>query len=91
MKTVLNVKTDKEIKKQAQKIAEEMGLPLSTIVNAYLKEFIQERQITFSAALELRPEKEKLFQKAERDYKKGVNISPALSTPEEIEAYLKSL
>lgn len=91
MKTVLNVKTDKEVKKKAQALAKELGLPLSTIVNAYLKEFIREQKVTFSTELQLRPEKEKLFRQAERDYRKGVNISPPLSTPEEIETYFKAL
>lgn len=91
MKTVLNVKTDKDVKEKAQAIAKEIGLPLSTIINAYLKEFIQEQKVTFSTEPQLRPEKEKLFRKAERDYKRGVNISPALSTPEEIETYLRSI
>ena len=40
MKTVLNVKTDKDVKEKAQQLAQHLGIPLSTIVNAHLKNFI---------------------------------------------------
>ncbi|HEC30729.1 MAG TPA: type II toxin-antitoxin system RelB/DinJ family antitoxin [Candidatus Yonathbacteria bacterium] len=74
MKTVLNIKTDVEVKKQAQKIAKDIGLPLSTVVNAYLKEFIQDKRVTFSAEPKLRPEVEKILRQASKDYKEGKNM-----------------
>ena len=43
MKTILNIKVDKAEKEKAQQIAAEMGLPLSTIVNVHLREFIRTR------------------------------------------------
>jgi antitoxin component of RelBE/YafQ-DinJ toxin-antitoxin module len=48
MKTVLNVKTDKDVKEKAQAIAKEMGVPLSIIVNSYLKFFIKTRTLVIS-------------------------------------------
>ena len=48
MKTLINVKTDKEVKEQAQRIAEELGVPLSTVVNAYLKEFIRNKEVVYA-------------------------------------------
>ena len=56
MKTMINIKTDKEVKENAQKIARELGLPLSTVINAYLKEFIRDREVSFSLEPRLRPE-----------------------------------
>jgi addiction module RelB/DinJ family antitoxin len=50
-KVVLNVKTDIKVKQQAQKIAKEMGVPLSTIVNAQLKRFVEDREIELRAPL----------------------------------------
>ena len=38
MKTMINIKADKEVKESAQRVAAELGLPLSTVINAYLKE-----------------------------------------------------
>ena len=47
-KTLLNVKTDRKLKRDAQKVAQELGLPLGTIINAYLKELIREKRVVFS-------------------------------------------
>ncbi len=72
-KTILNIKTDKGLKISAQKIAEQMGIPLSTIMNAFLKQFVQEKEITFSVASSIRPSKmlKDIIKKANEDYKKG--------------------
>ena len=74
MKTVLNIKTDIEVKKRAQEIARAIGLPLSTVVNAYLKEFISKEEVTFSVAQQIRPEVEKVLLQASKDCKNGENI-----------------
>ena len=47
--TILNIKTDKKLKAEAQKIAGEIGVPLSTVINAFLKQFVRDKEITFSA------------------------------------------
>jgi len=47
-KTILNIKTDKKVKEEAQKAARELGLPLGTILNAYLKELAREKRVVFS-------------------------------------------
>ena len=39
--TILNIKTDKKLKAEAQKVSAELGVPLSTVVNAFLKQFEQ--------------------------------------------------
>lgn len=51
VKTVLNVKTDVEVKREAQKLAKAIGVPLSTVVNAQLKRFINERRFEIQAPL----------------------------------------
>jgi len=47
-KTVLNIKIDKKIKEEAQKLAKSLGLNLSQIANASFSEFIKTRQFTFT-------------------------------------------
>ncbi len=47
--TILNIKTDKKLKANAQKVAGELGVPLSTVMNAFLKQFVRDKEITFSA------------------------------------------
>lgn len=90
MKTLLNVKTDKEVKEEAQRAAKELGLPLSTIVNAYLKEFIRSRGVRFSLEPELRPEIERLLQRASRDLRKKKNVVGPFATAKEMDKYLDS-
>ena len=48
MKTVINIKADKEVKDQAVQTARDMGLPLSIIVNAFLKQFSRQKYVTFT-------------------------------------------
>jgi DNA-damage-inducible protein J len=71
-KTVLNVKTDVEVKREAQKLAKKIGVPLSTIVNAQLKHFIAERGVTLTEPLMpstyLRGVIENAEKAAEKDY-----------------------
>lgn len=90
MKTMINIKTDVEVKEKAQKIAKELGLPLSTVVNAYLKEFIRERAVRFSIEPQVRPEVGKMLKQASADYKKGVNIIGPFNTTKKMDEYLDS-
>ncbi|MBI4084623.1 MAG: type II toxin-antitoxin system RelB/DinJ family antitoxin, partial [Candidatus Levybacteria bacterium] len=49
MQTVIHIKADREVKENAQKAAKDLGLTLSDIINASLRNFIRTREITFSA------------------------------------------
>ena len=91
MKTVITVKADKEIKEKAQKTAREMGLSFSTVINGLLGEFIERKEIRFSAPYQMTPKLERRLGKIEKDLKTGKNISRPLSTPKEIEDYFNSL
>lgn len=73
MNTTMLIKTDKALKTKAQKLAKEMGLPLGTLVNNYLKTFVIDRQVVFSAPM---PNKAtiKAIEEARRDMKTGKNI-----------------
>jgi len=49
MKTaMLNIKIDPKVKKDASKVAEDLGFSLSAIVNASLKGLIREKSLSFS-------------------------------------------
>jgi len=47
-KTLLTVKTDKNLKQAAQKTAEGIGVPLGTIVNSFLKQFVRTKELNLS-------------------------------------------
>ena len=90
MKTLISIKADVDVKKRAQKAAKELGMPLSTIVNAYLKQLGREPMVHF--AVPLRPNKKtaEALRRASKDYRKGKNISPVYSTAEAMNEYLDS-
>ena len=91
VKTLLNIKTDREVKEEAQKIARELGVPLSTVVNAYLKEFIREREVHLSLTPRMSHRLEKLLEGVEKDIKRDRNLSPVFSSGPAMDAYLDSL
>ena len=91
MKTVINIKTDKEVKKNAQELAQKLGLSLSDVINASLRNFIRTREVYFSDIPRMTPEFEKLLGKVEEDIKKGRNLSPAFKNAREMDKYLDSL
>ena len=90
-KIAISIKTDKEIKKNVQKIAEEIGISLSDVVNASLRNVIRTREVRFSSIPRMIPEFEKFLGGAENDIKNKKNLSPALRSTEEMKAYLNSL
>ena len=89
-KILLNVKTDADVKRRAQCVAKELGIPLSTVVNAYLKEFIREREVRFSLDPEPRSEVAEELLRASRDRKRKKNISKRFKDAESALDYLHS-
>lgn len=91
MKAVINVKTDKDIKKYAQEVAGELGLSLSTVINAYLRQFIRNKEIHLSIAPRMSPELEKYLGGIEKDIRKNRNLSGPFSSKKELDEYFASL
>jgi len=90
-KAIINIKVNKALKREAQELADEIGVPLTTIIAANLKEFVRSRSLTVSAFPRLRPEIEQELSEAIADYKKGKNISKVFSKPSEVADHLSSL
>jgi addiction module RelB/DinJ family antitoxin len=90
MKTLINIKADKEVKDGAQALAQELGLPLSVVVNAYLKDFIRNRGINISAVPRMSRQLETIIGGVEKDLATGKNISRAFSSAKDAGRYLDS-
>ena len=90
MQTVIHIRADKEVKENAVEAAKELGLSLSDIINASLRNFIRTREITFSDAPQMTPELEKLLDKVEEDIKHNRNIVGPFDNAEEMDKYLNS-
>ncbi len=90
-KAIINIKTDREVKKNVQNLAEELGISLSDVINASLRNFIRTREVRISSVPQMTPELEKLLGPIEKDIKKGKNLSPFFDSSEEMKEYLCSL
>jgi addiction module RelB/DinJ family antitoxin len=88
MKTVINIKADKDVKERAKSIAAELGIPLSTVINAYLKEFVRNREINFSAVPRMSRGLERLIGRAEKDFKAKKNVSGPFDSVRDVMGYL---
>ncbi|MDQ2933235.1 MAG: type II toxin-antitoxin system RelB/DinJ family antitoxin [bacterium] len=91
MKTVINIKADKDVKEAAVRTAAAMGIPLSTVINAFLKKFINEQSVTFIAPLIPSKGLAKVLNQADKDIKKGKNMSPLFTNMEKMDKYLANL
>ncbi len=89
MKALINIKTDKEVKKNAQELAAKLGLSLSDVINASLRNFIRTREVYFSDIPRMTPELEKLLDKVEEDINEGKNLSPAFKNMDDAIEYLE--
>jgi len=89
MNTVIHVKANREIKENAQKLAKQLGLSLSDVINASLRNFIRTREIYFSDAPRMTPELEKLLDKIDDDIKRNRNLSPSFKNMNEAIDYLE--
>jgi len=71
MKTTTSIKLDSKIKKEATKLAKDLGLTLSSVINSSLTQFVREKKLTLSTHPPLRPEVEKEFIEIINKIKKG--------------------
>jgi addiction module RelB/DinJ family antitoxin len=76
MKTVLNIKTDKSLKLQAQKVAEEFGIPLGTIMNAFLRQFIRSKEISLDLSPRPSVYLQRIIEESQKDLAQGDSFGP---------------
>ncbi len=87
-KTVINIKIDKKLKADAQRVAGILGLPLGTVVNAQLRDFVREERIVFSNPPTPNKKTEALLLSALRDARSAKNASPVFASGKTMDAYL---
>lgn len=90
METTLLIKTKKDLKDKAQNVAKEMGIPLSIAINAFLKQFSEEKTLTLTTkGYEPTPYLEQIIKKASIDYKNKKDISPVFTNVKDAISWLK--
>lgn len=85
---VINIKVKPEIKAQAKEIASELGLNLSSLINAFLKQLVKTKTVVFSASSE-EPTAYflSLLKKSQEDIK-SKKLSPTFKNAEEATDWL---
>lgn len=89
MKTVLNLKIDKALKVQAQKTAEDFGIPLGTLMNAFLRQFVRTKEVNLDLAYQPTKYLADIIRESRAEYARGEVGEPF--TGEEFIKYLKKL
>lgn len=74
-KATLNVKIDPQTKQQIQEFASELGVPVSVIMNAQIKQMLRDRKVVLSTELEPTPYLQKIMRQVEKDIDKKRNIT----------------
>ena len=79
----MSIKTDRAVKERATRLAHEIGIPLGTIMNAYLRQFAVSGEVRFDVPL--RPTKylRDLIEESRQDKSKRKPLS--------YEAFIKEL
>ena len=90
MKTMLNIKTDTNLKKKARETASRIGLPLSAVINNYLKTFVQEKRVIFSEPFTPNKKTAALLRRVDGDIKAGRNLVGPFHSAEDMIKSLKS-
>jgi len=67
-KTTITIKTDKKLRDAAKRTAHKLGIPLSTVVNAQLAQFVSEGR--FAVSLTPRPEKVREWERVSDEFEK---------------------
>lgn len=89
MKTQVNLKIDSNVKKNAQKRAKELGLSLSSVVNATLSQFARTGELELSTAPRMTAYLEELVTEARKEYLAGKTSGP-FSTADDLMKHLTS-
>lgn len=89
-KSVVNFKIDTEVKVEAQQLARELGVPLSVIMNAQLKELLRTRELHLNAQPTITPYLEHILSEVENDRIVGKNVTQTHNLTEAL-AHLQTL
>jgi len=85
---VINIKTELETKKKAQHLASELGVSLSALINAYLKQIVRAKKVELTIDETPSDYLITIMKKAEENLEHG-KASPVFRTGEEAVKWLE--
>lgn len=91
MKTaIINFKTEPATKRKAQIVAQKIGIPLSSLLNAYLYELAATGSVHFTVAEPMTEKMEQVIAQAEKDIAAG-EVSGPFNTLEDMFDHLDTV
>ena len=87
--TILSLKTKKQVKELAQMRAKQLGIPLGTLVNAFLRDLGQTGEVHFTIAEPITPKMAKIIEEMRTEIANGETYGPF--TIEQAEAFLDDI
>lgn len=88
--TTMSFKVDKDIKAKAKSTADSIGIPLSTVITIFLKDFATTGRLEVTAAEDMTAQTERIIEEFRSEVERG-ELSPVFSSAKKAEAYLRSL
>ena len=86
----INIKVDPQTKKEIQEFSAEVGIPVSAILNAQIKQILRDRTLTLSTELEPTPYLVDIMRQVEEDIRLKKSLKSVNAT-EELLSHLDSL
>lgn len=80
----MSFKIDKTLKARAQQTAKAMGVPLSTLINAYLKELAATGRVELTVFEEMTPKMERIIEEVEGEIARDETYGPFYTAEEMI-------
>lgn len=87
--TILSLKTKKQVKELAQLRAKQLGIPLGTLVNAFLRDLGQTGEVHFTIAEPITPKMAQIIDEMRTEIANGDTYGPF--TIEQAEAFLDKI
>lgn len=91
MKTIIHIKTDAQLKREAAETAKKMGFSLSAVVNGFLRNYVQTQELHITSAPQMTLYLESILKAIELDIKTGRNLSPSFKGAGKAIKYLRSI
>lgn len=85
--TIINIRTSGKLKQDAQEVAKELGLNLSSILNAYLHQLVRTRKVAFDLTEIPTAQMRSMMASSAAD-KKNNDVSPVFQSGEDALTWL---
>jgi len=84
---IINIKINPKVKTQAQQVVEELGLSLSGVINAFLKQLVRTKSVSFTVSEEPTTHMLQALKESEEDVKAG-RVSPSFTNAKDAIGWL---